>query len=457
MRLAPTLFLILPGLAFAADGIEIANANPYYWQYRGKPVLLLGGTSAVDRTFTDEGMFHRNDLTAELDKLTAAGGNYVRNLMSLGGRADTVAPFALAGERYDLDKWNEEYWRRFETFLRETAARGVITDVEMWATFDYYREGWARNPFNPKNNINYTVEQTGLAIEVKTHPSRAENTFFSTVPALNNQETVLRYQRRFVDRVLSQTLRYDHVLYCMDNETAVSPEWGAYWAKYIRSAAAKVGKKVQTTEMWDSHDLANPQHNATIDHPELYTYIEVAQNNHQQGQAHYDKLLGVRRRIASSPRPMTNIKIYGVDGGPSGTTQEAVERFWRNIFGGAASARFHEKHLGSSDTALRMIQRAREVTAAFDIFPTEPRPDLLSDREENEAYCLASPGKAYAVYFPGSGSVQLALEGQKTGFRLRWYAIDSGKWEAGRRVESGTITLRTPGSGQWAAILVANR
>jgi hypothetical protein len=348
-------------------------------------VLLLGGTSAVDRNFTDEGLFHRDDLTAEIDKLTSVGGNYVRNLMSLGGRVGTVAPFAMAGGRYDLEKWNEEYWRRFDNFLRETAARDVITDIELWPTFDYYRDGWARNPFNPKNNINYTVEQTGLPLEVKTHPSRAENTFFSTVPALKNQETVLKYQRRFVDRVLFHTLRYDHVLYCMDNETAVSPEWGAYWAKHIRAAAAGKGKKVHLTEMWDSHDLANPQHNATIDHPELYTYVELAQNNHQKGQAHYNKLLEVRRRISSSPRPMSNVKIYGVDGGPSGTTRDAVERFWRNIFVGAASGRFHEKHRGSSEMALAMIRRARELTVAFDIFRTEPRPDLLTERADNEA------------------------------------------------------------------------
>jgi hypothetical protein len=403
-------------------------------------------------------MFQQKNLTPELDKLAAAGGNYVRNLMSLGdGTADTVAPFALAGDRYNLDEWNEEYWRRLEIFLKETAARGIITDVEIWATFNYYTEGWGRNPFNPKNNMNYTAEQTGLPIEVTSHPTRAENTFFFTVPALRNQETVLKYQRRFVDRILSHTLRYDHVLYCMDNETSVSPEWGAYWAKYIRSAAEKVGKKVHMTEMWERHDLADPQYDATIDHPELYTYIEVAQNNHQSGQMHYDKLLEVRRRIGSSPRPMNNIKIYGEDGSNSGTTQDAVERFWRNIFGGAASARFHEKYLGSSDIALRMIRRARDVTTAFDIFQTEPRPDLLSEREDNKAYCLASPGKVYAVYFPGVGNVRLALEGSQKGFRLRWYAIDSGKWKAEERVEGGSIALRTPDSGQWAVIIRANR
>jgi len=62
------------------------------------------------------------------------------------------------GDRYDLDQWDEEYWRLFETFLRETKSRDIISDIELWATFDYYRGAWGKNPFNPKNSVNYRAE-----------------------------------------------------------------------------------------------------------------------------------------------------------------------------------------------------------------------------------------------------------------------------------------------------------
>ena len=90
------------------------------------------------------------------------------------------------------------------------------------------------NPFNPANNVNYSAESTGLPTVVATPPHQAENPFFWTVPEEHNLTAVLRYQQRFVDRILSHTLRYDHVLYCMDNETMVTPKWGEYWARYVR-------------------------------------------------------------------------------------------------------------------------------------------------------------------------------------------------------------------------------
>ena len=71
-----------------------------------------------------------------------------------------------------------------------------------------------------------------------------------------------------------------------------------------------------------------------------------------------------------------------------------MRRFWRNLFAGCASARFHEKHLGDSEPALQMIRSARLMTAAIDLFRCQPRNDLLSDREPNEAYCLADPGSS---------------------------------------------------------------
>ena len=50
---------------------------------------------------------------------------------------------------------------------------------------------------------------------------------------------------------------------------------------------------------------------------------------------------------------MNNVKIYGADSGRFGTTVDAQERFWRNVYGGMASARFHrpESDLGLSSTA----------------------------------------------------------------------------------------------------------
>jgi len=435
--------------------IDIYAENPAYWSYGGKPVLLLGGSA-------EDNLFQLPDLEAHLDLLRSVGGNYVRNTMSCRDPGDVWPFFRNEEGLYDLDRWNEEFWRRFETFLRLTAERDIVVQIELWATFDYYRENWERNPFNPKNNITYSEEDSELPLEVKNHPSAAGNNFFWSVPAERNQAIVLKYQQRFIDKVLAHSLRYDHILYCMDNETAVTPEWGKYWAHYVQHEAAERGKRVHTTEMWNPWDLSHPQHSATFDHPETYSFVDISQNNHQKGQQHWDNAQKQRLRIAERRRPLTNVKIYGADGGSYGSSRDAVERFWRNGIGGMASARFHrpaeEKRagLGLGELAQANIRSARMLTDAMDLFTCEPSNELLSERETNEAYCTAHPGREYAVYFPDGGEVMLDVRAVSGSLRIRWLNILKSEWqEPVQGVGGGSLKLTCPGSAPWVVLIQA--
>lgn len=430
------------------DRIQPYAKNRYYWQYKGKPVMLLGGT------MTDK-LFQVPTLISQLDLLQSVGGNYVRNTMS-SYAADDPAPFARVGEKFNLDRWDQEYWRRFRLLLAESAKRDIIVQIEVWATFNYYRVGWERNAFNPKNNVNYTVAESGLPTEVTTHPTSTENDFFRSVPKGKNLKVVLSYQERFVEKMLSYSLPYGNVLYCMDNETSVTPNWGAYWAKFIRRKAAEAGKQVETTEMWDAWNLSDESHDAIFLHPETYTFLDISQNNHQKGQTHYDNALKRRHSIKAQPRPLTNTKIYGGLAGTFGAGVDGTERFWRNIFGGHAGARFHRPWNGHGLTewGQMMIRSARDVTDAFDLFSAEPRNDLLGEREENEAYCLATPGKQYAVYFPRPGEVTLDLSDARGTLLIRWYDIHRKIWYPAEEIQGGgVVTLRVPGRSQFAVVI----
>ena len=227
----------------------------------------------------------------------------------------------------------------------------------------------------------------------------------------------------------------------------------------FKSPATKAGKKVCVTEMFESHDLEHASYRNVTDNPQTYDFIEISQNNHQSGQAHFDKIVGLRQHILAAPRPLSNVKIYGSDGGGLfGTSHEATERFWRDIFAGCASARFHEKQLGDSDLAQRMVRSAREVTSAFDLFHCAQRTELLADRGPNQAYCLANPGKEYVIYFPVAGRVQLHTPGVEGQVELRWYNIERGTWQELTRVQDQRpIALSTPGEGQWAVLVRASR
>jgi len=198
--------------------------------YRGEEILLLGGSK-------EDNLFQIPDLEEHLDLLKSVGGNYVRNTMS-SRNSGNVWPFLqLVDGRYDLNKWNQEYWERFAKFLRLTNERNIIVQVEIWATFGFYRDNWDVNPFNPANNVNYDERRSKLPVKVETHPVYAGNNFFRSVPLQMAVAPVLDYKRKYVDKLLSYSLEYGHVLYCMDNETSVTADWGKFWSLYVQKKA----------------------------------------------------------------------------------------------------------------------------------------------------------------------------------------------------------------------------
>ena len=433
------------------ENIQIYPANPRYWEYKGEPTLLIGGS-------VEDNLFQIPTLKAHLELLKSVGGNYVRSTMSWVDEGD-VPPFKKVGDLYDLNQWNDGFWERFRNFITLTHELDIIVQIEVWATFNYYREPWDANPFNPKNNSNYTIEETGLPTVVKSHPVATENNFFWSVPKERNQQIVLKYQEKFVDKLLSETLQYGHVLYCMDNETAVTPAWGEYWATYIQKQAAAAGRTVETTEMWDPWDLSDEKHKATFDHPETYSFCDISQNNHQKRQRHWDNAQKIRAEL-SPIRPINNIKIYGADGGRFGSTQDGLERFWRNIFGGFASARFHrpDSGVGLNETAQAHIKSMRILTDKMDIFTCEPHNDLLSNRAENGAYTIANPGREYAVYFPNGGSVDINLSTSEKAdtktVTVRWLNIGKSEWTQEEEIPfNDSITLSAPTEDHWAVLI----
>ena len=159
--------------AAAQDGrIRPYEANPRYWQYQEEPVLLLGGSE-------DDNLFQLPHLRQHLDAIRAAGGNYIRNTMSDRKDRDfEVYPYRqIEDGKYDLDRWNDEYWQRFANMLRWTAERDIIVQIEVWDRFDHSRDNWLIHPYNPRNNVNYTNEESGLAGEYPDHPGANKQPF----------------------------------------------------------------------------------------------------------------------------------------------------------------------------------------------------------------------------------------------------------------------------------------
>lgn len=402
--------------------IQPYQENRMYWQYEGQPVLLIGGSN-------DDNLFQwtNKTLTDHLDLMVSVGGNYVRNVMSDRDEGNIFAFKKTNDGLYDLNTWNEEYWKRLEFFLEETAKRKIFVHLTLWDQYDLRAKAYemkSTSPWNPKNNINYTESEFGQTWE---------DFFFA---AEKGNETILKYQRRFVSRVLETSLKYGHVLYNICNENFTSFRWDNYWAQFIKETAESKGIKAQVTAMQMDAEATVRQ---VLGNPALYTFADISQNNQDalglSGTAHMDKVLRLRQFVtAAGEMPMNNVKIYGSKDNvkEAGSEAEAIRHFWRNIFGGCASVRFHRNHhqnpswgMGLTESAQKTISAARAFSEEFNVFNASLLPELISGVSANQAYCMGNPGVEYAIYLPEGGSVVFDPFVYTDEVEVRWFDVEN--------------------------------
>ena len=88
--------------------------------------------------------------------------------------------------------------------------------------------------------------------------------------------------------------------------------------------------------------------------------------------------------------------------------------------------------------------------AAFEWWKTNPHDELVN----NGAYCIADPGKTYAVYLPHGGQVTVQLQPGR--YRAAWYSAMTGERIDLPAAEGPNWTSpETPDKFDWALLLQA--
>ncbi len=482
------------------ESIRTSTRHPGYWQYNGQTVLLIGGWNHGHNPFLDHNTMDSTDTSTEkqiidaLDELVDAGGNLLRCVLDPGAGAGRLGfDFcSRSGDLSDLSVMTGPYWEHLDLFLRETEKRGIIVGIEIWDRFDWYDswgkkgfKNWQNSPFNPKNNINYTTETSGLEETYELRGGKPRNPFGWTTPGQSAYDTadavkkaqydlVRKYQEGFMNKLLSVTFKYGNVLYSANNEVRFQePAWGEYWIKYIRKEAKAQDKSVICTDMfWDLIDLPGPcDFDYLMDHKDFYDYFDISQSSlHRKQPFDTERKIGEMNWIkvtyavdkARSVGRLTHMnKIYGsdlIDDAWQGEDNNAIEDFWRSLFAGVAGARFHRPPygLGLSDKAKNSMKAVRFIEEWIKFWEIDPHQELLTSRELDEAYLAARPGEKYLVFFTDGGSVGLNLESYSgSKYELKWFDIDIGEeFSTQEQITGGAIaTLNAPGDGHWLGIL----
>src|SRR5258708_14615760 len=155
-----------------AEPIKAHPANPHYFLYKGQPTILI--TSAEHYGAVINKAF---DYVPYLDALHAHGLNYTRFYAgamfetidkfitgnSLGPKPrDLLVPWArsnqpgylVGGNKFDLDRWDPEYFTRLKDFLSKAEERGIVVEICFFNS--QYSDSWAISPLYYENNIQGT-------------------------------------------------------------------------------------------------------------------------------------------------------------------------------------------------------------------------------------------------------------------------------------------------------------
>ena len=196
--------------------IAIHPDNPKYFIFRGKPRVLIAATehygSVINRRFD----FTRY-LAEAADKKQTLTRTFLlfRELQSARNpysplkaeSPDFVMPYprtgpgrAMDGElKYDLDRWNDEYFDRLHRFLSLASGLGIVVELTVLSN-TYTNEAWALNPLRDANNL-----QGVGKVEWPEYNSLRD-------PVLVERQ--IAYARKIVQ----ETSSYDNVYYEICNE-----------------------------------------------------------------------------------------------------------------------------------------------------------------------------------------------------------------------------------------------
>jgi hypothetical protein len=229
---------LLALLAVAAAGapaqpVTIDERNPHYFSFEGKPVLLI--TSAEHYGAVVNGDF---DFVRYLDALRSYGLNYTRiypgylfepmgTFMvgnTLGAKpASLVLPWArsnepgylLSGNKFDLDKWNPEYFARLRKFIAEAAKRDIVVEICLFN--GQYSDTWPLSPLYWENNIQ-GVGKVG----------------FRDTQTLKDRQLVER-EADYVRKIVAEVNAFDNVILEVCDEPALftPPDEAGPWVAHM--------------------------------------------------------------------------------------------------------------------------------------------------------------------------------------------------------------------------------
>jgi hypothetical protein len=211
--------------------VTICDSNPHYFSYKDKPVVLISSDhhygAVVDKDF---------DFAKYLEYLSDNGMNVTR--IYPGGMFETpdkylkgnplgplpgrqLLPWAKSDQpganpllaepgqpsfKFDLDKWNPEYFDRLKAFVEFARKKEIIVEIPFFNGM--YEVCWPLMAMYHENNIQnvgqYEAKECGL---------------FTTNHKLN--QDVIKYQEAYIKKITEELNAFDNLIFDICDEPSL--------------------------------------------------------------------------------------------------------------------------------------------------------------------------------------------------------------------------------------------
>ena len=436
----------------AEQPIRLHPENPHYFLYRGKAVALISSGAHYGAVINADFDYHKYLATLEASGMNytrAFGGSYVEepaksfgikrnNLAPERGRfiapwaRSEVAEYAGGGNKFDLEKWNPEYFSRLHDFLGEAARHGVVVEIGLFSS-QYGEVQWNLSPFRRENNVNQTD-----AIDWKK------------VNTLENGN-ILGYQEKYVRKLVREANAFPNVMFEISNEPwsdrpvltdVVNPylftgrdqypnsvdlpddlamAWQARVAEWITSEESSLPNKHMIAQ-----DCCNFRYAVKSVLPGVsvvnfhYAYPEAAIENYGLGKAlSYDETGFLGQSDDVYVRQAWNFMLAG-----GGVFDHLDYSFTVGHEDGSDTE--PNGPGGGSPEFRRRLKILIEFMRRLPLLEMAPDFQTVQHAGGVVTHLLSSPKGDYAMYVDGSGPAEITMNLPAGQYHLSWIAVDGG-------------------------------
>ena len=440
--------------ASAATPIRLHPKNPHYFEFRGKAAALITSGEHYGAVMNADFDYRRY-----LATLAAEGMNYTRVFggsyrevpgKSFGILRNTLAPAAgryLApwaqsqtpgyeggGNKFDLDRWNPEFFERYRNFLSEAAKRGIVVEVTLFSSH-YQEMQWKVSALNPANNVNrtagiewkklHTLENGNILGHQERYTRklvREANAFENVIFEIQNEPWSDRTVLADVVNPVLQTPERDRFPNSIELADELSMAWQARVAEWIISEEGSLPNKHLIAQNYCNFGFPVRQLAPGVGVVNFhYAYPEAAVWNFGLGKAiSYDESGFLGRDDQVYRRQAWRFMLSG------GSIFDGLDYSFTT--GREDGTDTEPNGPGGGSPALR-----RQLRALSQFLQKLPLEDLAPDTHTLKhaagtyARALSSPGREYGLYFDGSAPLEVTLELPPGEYSGEWLNTETGQ------------------------------